>query len=46
MIVVKNPQYGPIIFDKLNSGQEKMTISELIKNYVFAKVAQERKNLD
>ncbi len=45
-LVVKNPQYGPIIFDKLNSAQEKMTISELIKNYIFAKVAHERKNPD
>ena len=45
-LVVRNPQYGPIIFDKLNSCQEKMTISELIKNHIFAKVAQERKNLD
>ena len=45
-LVVKNPQYGPIIFDKLNSGQEEMNIGELVKNFIFAKVAQEKKNLD
>ena len=45
-LVVKNPQYGPIIFDKLNSGQEEMNIGELVKNFVFARIAKEKNNID
>tara|TARA_Y100001978_G_C23681433_1_gene429287 strand:+ start:200 stop:1975 length:1776 start_codon:yes stop_codon:yes gene_type:complete len=45
-LVVKNPQYGPIIFDKLNSGQEEMNIGELVKNFIFARVAKEKNNID
>lgn len=38
-IDVKDPTNGPRIFDSLNSGQEPMTIGDLVRNDVFAKTA-------
>lgn len=40
-IVVKNPIDGPKIFDSLNSRQEPMTIGDLVRNEVFARIANE-----
>lgn len=38
-IVVKNPTDGPKIFDSLNSRQEPMTTGDLVRNEIFARVA-------
>ena len=38
-IVVKDPTDGPKIFDSLNSKQEPMTIGDLVRNELFAKIA-------
>ena len=40
-IDVWDPTNGPKIFDSLNSRQEPMTIGDLVRNEVFAKVADE-----
>ncbi|MGB1698146.1 MAG: DUF262 domain-containing protein, partial [Thermoplasmatota archaeon] len=40
-IDVWDPTNGPKIFDSLNSRQEPMTIGDLVRNEVFAKVAAE-----
>tara|TARA_B100000212_G_scaffold328904_1_gene293609 strand:- start:106 stop:1881 length:1776 start_codon:yes stop_codon:yes gene_type:complete len=40
-LVIKEKQYGPIIFDKLNAGQEKITTSELVKNFIFGRISKE-----
>jgi uncharacterized protein with ParB-like and HNH nuclease domain len=40
-IVVKDPTSGPKIFDSLNSKQEPMTTSDLVRNEIFSKVARE-----
>jgi hypothetical protein len=36
-IDVKDPLMGPVIFDRLNSGQEAMTVGELVKNDVMSR---------
>jgi len=36
-IEVKDPLMGPVIFDRLNSGQEAMTVGELVKNDVMSR---------
>ena len=36
-IEVKDPLSGPRIFDSLNSGQEPMTVGDLVRNDVFAR---------
>lgn len=41
-IDIKDPASGPAIFDSLNSRQEPMTIGDLVRNGIFARVA----NLD
>jgi len=38
-IVVKNPTDGPKIYNSLNSSQEPMTTGDLIRNEIFAKIA-------
>lgn len=38
-IVVQNPLNGPTIFDSLNSKQEPMTVGELVRNDIFARLA-------
>lgn len=38
-IVVQNPLNGPTIFDSLNSKQEQMTVGELVRNDIFARLA-------
>ena len=40
-IVVNDPTNGPKIFDSLNSRQAPMTIGDLVRNEVFARVAGE-----
>ncbi|MGN6482468.1 DUF262 domain-containing protein [Luteibacter sp.] len=40
-IVVRNPVDGPKIFDSLNSRQEPITTGDLVRNEIFAKVANE-----
>jgi uncharacterized protein with ParB-like and HNH nuclease domain len=40
-IVVKNPTDGPKIYNSLNSSQEPMTTGDLIRNEIFAKIANE-----
>lgn len=40
-IDVWDPTNGPKIFDSLNSRQEPMTIGDLVRNEIFAKVADE-----
>lgn len=40
-IVVRNPTDGPKIFDSLNSRQEPMTTGDLVRNEIFAKVANQ-----
>ena len=37
-IVVDDMATGPVIYDRLNSGQEPMTIGDLVKNEIFNKV--------
>ncbi|MCG3776061.1 MAG: hypothetical protein JW395_2910 [Nitrospira sp.] len=41
-IVVRNPIDGPKIFDSLNSRQEPMTIGDLVRNEIFARVADQQ----
>ena len=36
-IDIKDPLMGPVIFDRLNSGQEQMTVGELVKNDVLSR---------
>lgn len=36
-IDIKDPLMGPVIFDRLNSGQEAMTVGELVKNDVLSR---------
>lgn len=43
-IDVWDPTNGPKIFDSLNSRQEPMTIGDLIRNEIFARVANEHPN--
>ncbi len=40
-IDVRDPASGPKIFDSLNSSQEPMTIGDLVRNEIFAKVARQ-----
>lgn len=40
-IDVKDPASGPTIFDSLNSRQEPMTIGDLVRNGIFARVADQ-----
>jgi uncharacterized protein with ParB-like and HNH nuclease domain len=40
-IDIKDPASGPAIFDSLNSRQEPMTIGDLVRNGIFAKVADQ-----
>jgi hypothetical protein len=44
-IVVRNPVDGPKIFDSLNSRQEPITTGDLVRNEIFAKVADEDPDL-
>lgn len=37
VIEVKDPLSGPKIFDSLNSGQEPMTVGDLVRNDIFAR---------
>jgi len=37
IIEVKDPLSGPKIFDSLNSGQEPMTVGDLVRNDIFAR---------
>jgi hypothetical protein len=41
-IDVSDPASGPKIFDSLNSGQEPMTIGDLVRNEIFSRVANSR----
>jgi hypothetical protein len=36
-IDIKDPLMGPVIFDRLNAGQEPMTVGELVKNDVLSR---------
>lgn len=36
-IDIKDPLMGPVIYDRLNSGQEPMTVGELVKNDVLSR---------
>lgn len=36
-IDIKDPLMGPVIFDRLNSGQQPMTVGELVKNDVLSR---------
>ena len=40
-IKIDQRHYGPQIFDKLNAKPVRMTISELVKNAIFARMAEE-----
>ncbi len=37
-IVIADMASGPVIYDRLNSGQEPMTIGDLVKNEIFNKI--------
>ena len=45
-INVKDPLSGPKIFDSLNSQQEKMTVGDLVRNDIFARVNPSSETLD
>jgi hypothetical protein len=45
-INVKDPLSGPKIFDSLNSQQEKMTVGDLVRNDIFARVNPDSETLD
>lgn len=46
VIEVVDPLSGPKIFDSLNSGQEPMTVGDLVRNDVFARVGDEGYSLE
>ena len=46
VIEVVDPLSGPKIFDSLNSGQEPMTVGDLVRNDVFARVSDTGPTLD
>jgi len=46
VIEVLNPLTGPKIFDSLNSQQEPMTVGDLVRNDVFAKVGKTSYSLE
>jgi hypothetical protein len=45
-INVKDPLSGPKIFDSLNSQQEKMTVGDLVRNDIFARVQPSNETLE
>lgn len=45
-INVRDPLSGPKIFDSLNSQQEKMTVGDLVRNDIFARVHPNNESLE